>query len=117
MNKIFPAALLAVCLLAAPAAFASESRDNLIRAESQISALNTADASSAAPSYFQEAQLRLSQARAAEDKNRAKDSIRRSAEASLLSEIVQEKIKLRGLERTVSEIETGIATLRRELNS
>jgi hypothetical protein len=30
---------------------------------------------------------------------------------------VQEKIKLRALERTVSEIEVGLATLRRELNS
>jgi hypothetical protein len=35
----------------------------------------------------------------------------------LHAEIVQEKIKLHGLERTVSEIETGIATLRRELVS
>ncbi len=35
----------------------------------------------------------------------------------LYAEIVQEKIKLHALERTVSEIETGIATLRRELVS
>jgi hypothetical protein len=35
----------------------------------------------------------------------------------LHADIVQEKIKLRGLERTVAEIETGIATLRRELTS
>lgn len=117
MNKIFLGALAGALLLIAPTAFASDARDDLIRAETQIRALNTADASSAAPAHFQEAQLRLSEARAAEDKRQSKDSRWRSAEASLLADIVQEKIKLNGLERTVSEIETGIATLRRELNS
>ncbi|MFN3312380.1 MAG: hypothetical protein ACK46Q_02780 [Hyphomonas sp.] len=117
MNKIFLGALTGALLLIAPAAFASDSRDDLIRAEAQLSALNTADASAAAPAHFQEAQLRLSEARAAEDKRQRKDSAWRSAEASLLADIVQEKIKLNGLERTVSEIESGIATLRRELNS
>lgn len=116
MNKISAAILMGAFLLSAPMAFADSARDNLIRAEAQISALNTADASSAAPNNFREAQLRLSEARAAEDKNRKKESVWRSAEASLQAEIVQEKIKLRGLERTVSEIEIGIATLRRELN-
>ena len=57
------------------------------------------------------------EARTAEGKNRDEESFWRSEEASLHADIVQEKIKLRGLERTVSEIETGIATLRRELNS
>ncbi len=117
MKKIIAAALMGAFLLAAPAAFAEPARDELIRTEAQISALNTADASSAAPTNFQEAQLRLSEARAAEDKNKDEDSLWRSAEASLQAEIVQEKIKLQGLERTVSEIESGIATLRRELNS
>ncbi|MBA3067559.1 MAG: hypothetical protein FP825_03640 [Hyphomonas sp.] len=117
MTKIFLAALTSAWLLAAPAAFADDARDNLIRVEAQISALNTADASSAAPANFQEAQLRLSEARTAEEKNKDEESIWRSAEASLQADIVQEKIKLRGLERTVTEIETGIATLRRELNS
>jgi len=117
MTKIFAAALVGALLLAAPAAFADGARDDLIRTEARIAALNTADASSAAPANFQEAQLRLSEARSAEDKNKEEDSIWRSAEASLQVDIVQEKIKLRGLERTVSEIETGIATLHRELNS
>jgi hypothetical protein len=117
MNKIFLAAVMSTLLLAAPAAFADEARDNLIRVESQIKALNTADASAAAPANFQEAQMRLNEARTAEEKNQDEDSIWRSAEASLQAEVVQEKIKLRALERTVSEIETGIATLRRELNS
>lgn len=117
MNKIFLGVLTGAWLLFAPAAFASDSRDDLIRAESQISALNTADASSAAPGHFQEAQLRLSEARTAEVRRQRKESSWRSAEASLLADIVQEKIKLRGLERTVTEIEAGIATLRRELNS
>jgi len=116
MNKIFLAAALSAILLAAPA-YADEARDSLIRVEAQISALDTADASSAAPANFQEAQLRLNEARTAEEKNQDEESIWRSAEASLQADIVQEKIKLRGLERTVSEIETGIATLRRELNS
>jgi len=117
MNKIFAAALMGALLLGAPAAFAEPARDELIRTEAQIAALNTADASSAAPINFQEAQLRLNEARTAEDKNKDKDSLKRSAEASLQADIIQEKIKLQALERTVSEIETGIATLRRELNS
>jgi hypothetical protein len=117
MSKKFGAALFGALLLASPAAFAEPARDELIRTEAQISALNTADASSAAPTNFQEAQLRLSEAREAEDKNKDEVSLWRSAEASLQADIVQEKIKLNALERTVSEIETGIATLRRELNS
>jgi hypothetical protein len=117
MNKSFAAALTGVLLLAAPTAFANESRDSLIRAETQISSLNTADASSAAPVQFQEAQTRLNEARTAHDRNQRKESSWRSAEAALLAEVVQERIKLQGLERTVTEIETGIATLRRELNS
>ena len=117
MKKIVAAALMGTLLLAAPAAFADPARDDLIRTEAQISALNTADASSAAPANFQEAQLRLTEARAAEEDNKQEVSIWRSSEASLQAEVVQEKIKLRALERTVSEIETGIATLRRELNS
>lgn len=117
MKKLMSAACIGAFLLAAPAAFAEPARDDLIRTEAQISALNTADASAAAPANFQEAQLRLSEARTAEEKNRDEESIWRSAEASLQADIVAEKIKLRGLERTVSEIETGIATLRRELNS
>jgi hypothetical protein len=55
--------------------------------------------------------------RVTEDRNKKEDSIWRSAEASLQGEIVREKIKLRALERTVSAIETGISTLRCELNS
>ncbi|ABI76632.1 hypothetical protein HNE_2453 [Hyphomonas neptunium ATCC 15444] len=117
MKKIVAAALMGALLLAAPAAFADADRDELIRTEAQIAALNSADASSAAPANFQEAQLRLSEARAAEEKNNEEQSVWRSSEASLQVEIVQEKIKLQALERTVSEIETGIATLRRELNS
>lgn len=117
MKKIVAAALMGTLLLAAPAAFANPARDELIRTEAQIAALNTADASSAAPANFKEAQLRLSEAKAAEEDNKRDTSLWRSAEASLQAEIVQEKIKLRALERTVSEIETGIATLRRELTS
>ncbi len=117
MKTIVAAALMGALLFAAPAAFAEPARDELIRTEAQVGALNTADASSAAPVNFQEAQLRLSEARTAEDKNKDETSLWRSAEASLQAEIVQEKIKLQALQRTVSEIETGIATLRRELNS
>ena len=111
------AAVLFGVLLAAPAAFADSARDNILRAEAQIQALNPADASAASGADYQAAQLRLSEARTAEDKNRHEESLWRSEEASLHADIVQEKIKLRGLERTVSEVETGIATLRRELNS
>lgn len=117
MRKIMAAALMGYALMAAPAATADPARDELIRTEAQIAVLNTADASAAAPVNFKEAQLRLTEARAAEAKNKDKESLWRSAEASLQAEIVSEKIKLRTLERTVSEIETGIATLRRELNS
>jgi hypothetical protein len=112
------ATLLGSVLIAAPAAFADDkARDNILRADAQITALNPADASAAAGADYQQAQLRLSEARTAEDKNRDEESLRRSEEALLHADIVQEKIKLRGLERTVAEIETGIATLRRELNS
>ncbi len=111
------AALLGSALLVAPAAFADNARDNLLRAEAQIQALNPADASAAAGADYQQAQLRLNEARTAEDKNRDEESLRRSDEALLHADIVQEKIKLRGLERTVAEIESGIATLRRELTS
>jgi hypothetical protein len=104
-------------LLAAPASFADNARDNILRAEAQIQALNPADATAASPADYQAAQLRLGEARAAEDKNRDEESLWRSEEALLHADIVQEKIKLRGLERTVSEIETGIETLRRELKS
>jgi hypothetical protein len=117
MSKIFAAALIGALVLTAPVAFAEPARDELIRTEAKITALNTADAAAAAPTNFQEAQLRLSEAREAEDKNKDEVSLWRSAEASLQAEIVQEKIKLNALERTVSEIEAGIATLRRELNS
>jgi hypothetical protein len=111
------AALFGGVLLAAPGAFADNARDNIVRAEAQIKALNSADASTASAADYQTAQLRLVEARTAEDKNRGEESLWRSEEALLLADIVQEKIKLRGLQRTVSEIETGIETLRRELNS
>jgi hypothetical protein len=117
MAKYIPAAIFGAFLFASPAAFADDARDNLLRTEAQIGSLNTADAFAAAPGNYEEAQLRLREARVAEDKNRDEETLWRSAEAALHAEIVQEKIKLRGLERTVSEIETGIATLRRELNS
>jgi hypothetical protein len=110
-------ALFGGVLLAAPAAFADNARDNILRAEVQIQALNSADASMASGADYQTAQLRLAEARVAEGKNRDEESLWRSEEALLHADIVQEKIKLRGLERTVAEIETGIATLRRELNS
>jgi hypothetical protein len=112
------AALFGGVLLAAPAAFADDrARDNILRAEAQIKALNPADAGAASAVEYQTAQTRLSEARTAEDKNRDEESFWRSEEASLQADVVGEKIKLRGLERTVAEIETGIATLRRELNS
>ena len=111
------AALFGGALVAAPAAFADPARDNLLRAEAQVQALNSADASAAAPVDYRAAQLWLDEARAAESRNRDEESLRRSNEALLQAEIVQEKIKLHGLNRTVSEIETGIATLRRELVS
>ena len=117
MTKTISAILLGAFLLAAPAAYADGVRDDIIRTEAQIGALNSADASAAAPGNYKEAQLRLSEARMAQERNREDESQWRSAEAALQAEIVQEKIKLRGLERTVSENETGIATLRRELNS
>jgi hypothetical protein len=117
MKKIVAAALMGTLLLVVPAAFADPARDELIRTEAQIAALDTADASTAAPANFKEAQLRLSEARAAEENHKQEASMWRSSEASLQAEVVQEKIKLRALERTVSEIEAGIATLRRELNS
>jgi len=117
MKQVFAAALFGGLLLAAPAAFADDARDNILRAEAQIAALNPADATAAAPTDYQTAQLRLDEARTAEDKNRREESMWRSEEASLHADIVQDRIKLRGLQRTVSEIETGIETLRRELNS
>lgn len=117
MKRLIAAALFGGALLAVPVASARESHDNILRAEAQIQALNPADASIASPEDFQTAQLRLTEARAAEEKSRHEESVWRSDEASLSADIVQEKIKLHGLNRTVSEIQTGIETLRRELNS
>ena len=118
--RIVPAiavALFGGVLLSAPAAFADNARDNILRAETQIEALNSADASVASPTDYQTAKLRLDEARSAEAKNRQEESIWRSEEALLHADIVQENIKLRGLERTVSEIQTGVETLRREHKS
>lgn len=117
MNKFLPAALLGLCLFVAPVAFADDARDALMRTETTISVLNSADAFAAAPENFEEAQLRLREAKLADSKNRDEETLWRSAEAELQAQIVQEKIKLRGLERTVAEIETGLAALRLELNS
>lgn len=112
------AALFGTVLIAAPASFADDkARDNILRAEAQIKAINPADAGMASAEEYQTAQTRLNEARNAEDKNRDEESFRRSEEASVQADIVQENIKLHALQRTVSEIETGIATLRRELNS
>ena len=111
------AALCGGALLATPGAFADNARDNLLRAEAQIQTLNPADANAASAADYQMAQQRLSEARTAEDKNRDEDSMWRSEEAMVQADIVQEKIKLQALQRTVLEIETGIATLRREMKS
>lgn len=117
MKRLVAAVLFGSALFTGSVAFANESSDNILRAEAQIEALNPADATAASAEDFQTAQLRLTEARAAEDKNQHEESMWRSDEASLYADIVQEKIKLHGLNRTVSEIQTGIDTLRRELNS
>lgn len=117
MNKLLATALFGAALFAAPAAFADEAHDNILRAETQIMALNAADAATASGADYTAAKLRLEEARAAEGRNRKEEAIWRSNEAMLHADIVQENIKLRGLQRTVSEIETGVETLRRELNS
>ena len=57
------AALLGGALMASPAAFADPARDNLLRAETQIQALNPADSSAAAPADYRNAMLRLDDAR------------------------------------------------------
>lgn len=116
MRKVIPAAIFGLFIACSSTAHADDTRDALLRAEAKISALNSADAFAAAPENFEEAKLRLREATDAEARSRDEESRWRSAEADLQAEIVQEKIKLRGLQRTVAEIETGIAVLRRELN-
>jgi hypothetical protein len=117
MKSFVVAALFGSALLVVPGAFADQkARDNILRAETQIQALNPADASNASGTHYQTAQLRLTEAKTAEDKGRNQESLWRSEEAAVSADIVQEDIKLRALQRTVSEIETGIATLRREIN-
>jgi hypothetical protein len=111
------AALFAAIAILAPGAFADNARDNILKAEAQIQALNPADANAASPTDYQTAQTRLGEAKAAEARNKREESMWRSDEAAVQADIVQEKIKLRALDRTVSEIETGIETLRRELKS
>jgi hypothetical protein len=91
MNQIFSAVLLGGALLAAPAAFADESRDTLRKAEAQIEALDSADAAMAASVDHQETLLRLQEARDAEAKGDVEESIWRSQEAALHGEVVQEK--------------------------
>jgi hypothetical protein len=117
MKSLLVAALFGSALVVVPAASADQkARDNILRAETQIAALNPADATSASGTNYQNAQLRLTEAKTAEDKGRNQESLWRSEEATVSADIVQEDIKLRGLQRTVSEIESGIATLRREIN-
>jgi hypothetical protein len=91
MKAISAAVLFGAALFAAPAAWADGARDDLIRTEAQIAALNTADASAASAVNYKEAQLRLSEARIAEEKNREEESMWRSAEASLQADIVQKR--------------------------
>jgi hypothetical protein len=57
------AGVFAGALIGAPAAMADPARDNLVRAETQIAALNPADATAASPDHYQSAQLRLGEAR------------------------------------------------------
>jgi hypothetical protein len=111
------AALFAALAFSAPGAFGDSARDNILKAEAQIQALNPADANAASAADYETAQIRLGEAKAAEAKNKREESLWRSDEAAVQADIVQEKIKLRALDRTVSEIETGIETLRRELKS
>jgi len=111
------AVLFSAAALHAPGAFADSARDNILKAEAQIQALNPADANAASPADYQAAQTRLGEAKAAEARNKREESVWRSDEAAVQADIVQERIKLRALDRTVSEIETGIETLRRELKS
>lgn len=115
MKSYIVLALLGIFMMQAPSAHAGEARDGFVRAEAQVKALNAADAHAAAPANYAEALLRLSEARIADEKNREEETLWRSGEAVIQAEIVQEKIKLRGLDRTVFEIETGLSTLRREL--
>jgi len=117
MKRIIGAAFLGSVMLLAPASYADNARDELIRTEAKIATLNAVDASAAAPTNFREAELRLNEARAADKRNKDEDVLWRAKESSLQADIVQEKIKLFALQRTVTEIETGLATLRRELNS
>jgi hypothetical protein len=117
MKSLLVAALFGSAFIIVPGASADQkARDNILRAETQIQALNPADASSASGTHYQTAQVRLTEAKTAEDKGRNQESLWRSEEAAVSADIVQEDIKLRALQRTVSEIETGIATLRREIN-
>lgn len=107
----------AMALAAMPTALAGEVDDEIIRAETQIETLIADDASMHAAENYNMAQLRLTEARAADDRGDEDAAMKRLKEARLHAEIAQAEIELAALERTRTELEEALAALTREAQS
>lgn len=106
-----------MAIAAMPTAVADEVDDEIIRAETQIETLSADDASMHAAENYNMAQLRLQEARAAEDSGDEDAAMKRLKEARLHAEIAQAEIELAALERTKTELEDALAALTREAQS
>jgi hypothetical protein len=101
-------------LLTASPAFADEADDSILRSETQIRALNPAEATAFAGQDYELALLRLDEARTAERDRHNDQAIDRAEEASLLAQLVREQIKLSALQKSQQDLETSLAALSRE---
>ena len=107
----------ALALGVAPAATADEVDDEIIRAETQIQMISAESATMHASDNYKMAQLRLQEARAAEDSGDDVAAMQRLKESRLHAEIVQAQIQLAALERTKTELEDALEALTREAQS
>ncbi|MEM6898177.1 MAG: hypothetical protein AAF583_00175 [Pseudomonadota bacterium] len=96
---------------------AQNAEERILKTEGQVSAINDADAARAAGENWTRTQLRLQEAKTAIDDRDEKIAKYRAHEASVQADIVQEKIKLAGLERTADELQSSVNTLQRELSN
>jgi septal ring factor EnvC (AmiA/AmiB activator) len=101
-------------LLSASPAFADEADDSILRSETQIRALNPADATAFAGQDYALALQRLEEARSAERDRHNDQAVDRAEEASLLAQLVREQIKLSALQKSQHDLEASLAALSRE---
>jgi len=115
ISRLTAAAATAVLLAAFPA-FADEVDDSILRAETQFAMLDQADAAAVSREDYELARLRLQEARAANRSRNNDAAMDRAEEASLLAQLVQERIKLSALTKSQRDLQDSLAVLSRETN-